>query len=110
MGLKEHLKRLEMRAVQRAEHELCPHEGPIIHWPDGTIENNTAHICSKPRLVIRLDYSDGTSQRQQQAALARFDELRQRYSDVPAGIIAEKIAQAYQATPETRARLQQRTG
>jgi hypothetical protein len=31
MGLKEHVKRLEVQAVQMSERELCPHLPLVIH-------------------------------------------------------------------------------
>lgn len=91
-----------------SERELCPHLPPMIHWPDGSVENESAHDCGKPRLNITIGYSDDSDQRMQNAVLDLFEEYRRKSADIPAETIAQWCEEDFSLTPETRAKLLER--
>lgn len=75
MGMRETLRRLEARVTSMNDRELCPHLPPLIHWADGSTENDSLHTCGRPRLVIWIGYSDGSDKRTEQAARTAREQL-----------------------------------
>lgn len=109
MGLREKIKRLEEQASELDGRELCPHAPPIIQWPDGIIENESAHECGKPRLTITIGYSDGSDRRTQMAALSTYDDARARFGDLTPEWLAGMIMKTFPVTEETRRVLYEKT-
>lgn len=109
MGLREQVKRLETQAAQMSERELCPHLPPVIHWADGSVENDAPHDCGKPRLVITVGYSDGSDKRMQNVLLDLCDDHHRKYPDVPSEMLVGWLDEdGYRLAPETRAAILER--
>ena len=108
MGLREQIKRLEQRAKQLSERELCPHKPPVIYWPDDTTENDEPHQCGRPRLIITIVYEDGSDRLTQNRAIVAFEHLRDTNRDIPPETIIEIIAERTPLLPETRRRLDEK--
>jgi hypothetical protein len=99
MNLQNRIERLEQEAHTNGK-ELCRHLPPIIHWPDGRIENESAHVCGLPRLVFIVRYSDGSDEAGRRAPLKAFDNIRARLPEIPAAKVAEIVANEFELTPE----------
>jgi hypothetical protein len=108
MNLKNQVKRLEMEAENRSERDFCQHEPPMIQWPDGSIENESIHQCSKPRLQIFIGYSDNSDARTQQGAVDCFERLRTKFPSVESSEILSIIKETWPLMAETEAKLQER--
>ena len=108
MNLRSQVKSLETRARQQAERELCPHLPQVIHWADGSVENDAPHECGRPRLKILVGYTADSDRRMQNALLDLFDEHRRKYPDVPPEMLVGWVNEDCSPTPETRAALLER--
>ncbi len=108
MSIKNRIERIEEEA--NAGKELCRHLPPVIHWPDGRVENESPHACDSPRLVIMLGYSDGSDGRTERAAVQTYDGIRCRLPELSAAEAAEIVAREFQLIPQARRALLEHAG
>ena len=101
MNIKTRVEKLEQEAHGDGK-ELCQHLPPIIHWPDGRIENESPHDCSVPRLVLMVRYSDGSDEASAGATLDAFDKIRARLPELSAAHTAEIVINEFCPTPENK--------
>ncbi len=111
MSIKARLEKLEQEAHAGGDKILCRHFPPIIHWPDGRVENENAHACDAPRLTITLRYSDGSDELTRLAAAQTFDKIQARCPEIPSARVAEIVAGEFQLKPQaSRALLERMVG
>ena len=101
MNLQNRIERLEQEAHTNGK-ELCRHLPPVIHWPDGRVENESPHDCGTPRLVFMVRYSDGSDEAGSRAPLQAFDNIRARLPEIPAAKVAEIVINEFCPTPENK--------
>jgi hypothetical protein len=109
MNLKNRIEQLEQEAHSDGK-ELCRHLPPIIHWPDGHVDNESMHACGLPRLVFIVRYSDGSDEVGRRAPLQAFDKIRARFPEIPAARVAEIVIGEFCLTPENSSGLLERVG
>ncbi|MDQ3472427.1 MAG: hypothetical protein M3447_01690 [Acidobacteriota bacterium] len=97
MGIRETLRRIEVKAEMLSSDDFCSHFGPLVFLPDGSAEiEHPEHDCGRPRLRIVVTFANRPCRRSIIDAVALIKDGQTQLAGVSEAQLIEWAAEDFE--------------